>query len=68
MSSQYCTEKCLSCRIDPVGPREEAKARVEFKPITEGTRTLAVKFKSDKLCNVHSSRRIVVKKPLPSED
>lgn len=67
MLSQYCTEMCLSCRVDPVGPKEEAKARVELKPTTEGTYMLVAKFKSDKLFNIHNSLNIDVK-PLPLAD
>ncbi|XP_075882355.1 protein-glutamine gamma-glutamyltransferase 2-like [Nelusetta ayraudi] len=51
----------IETRIEPVGPKEEAKARVEFKPTTAGTCMLVVRFKSDKLSNVNQSLNIDVK-------
>lgn len=51
----------IETSIEPVGPKEEAKARVEFKPSTVGTCMLVVRFNSDKLSNVNSSLNIVVK-------
>lgn len=51
---------CLSCSVDPVGPQEEAKARIEFKPTTVGTCMLVVRFKSDKLSNINNSLNIIV--------
>lgn len=66
--SKYCTKTYLSCRIDQVGPEEEAKARVEFIPTAEGTCLLVVKFESDKLSNITNSVNIVVTKPVSSED
>lgn len=52
---------CLSCRVDPVGPQEEAKARMELRPTTVGLCMLVVKFKSDKLSNINNSLNILVK-------
>lgn len=53
---------CLSsCSIDPVGPQEQAKARIEFKPTTVGTCVLVVRFKSDKLSNINNALNILVK-------
>ncbi|KAH0619337.1 hypothetical protein JD844_019373 [Phrynosoma platyrhinos] len=48
----------------PVGPGEEAKARVDFAPRQSGLRKLVVDFESDKLKGVKGYRNVIIA-PLP---
>lgn len=50
----------VSCRIGDVGPRQEAKARVQFRPSKAGATVLLVNFDSDKLTNIKSFINVVV--------
>lgn len=47
-------------RIDDVGPRQEAKASVQFRPSQAGATVLLVNFNSDKLTNVRSFINVTV--------
>uniref|UniRef100_A0A3Q3IH57 Protein-glutamine gamma-glutamyltransferase 2 n=1 Tax=Monopterus albus TaxID=43700 RepID=A0A3Q3IH57_MONAL len=50
-----------SCRIGAVGPKQEAKARLEFTPTAAGSSVLLVNFDSDKVRNIKSFINVVVK-------
>lgn len=50
-----------SCRAGAVGPKQEAKATVEFSPSSVGTCVLLVNFDSNKLRNIKSLVNVVVK-------
>lgn len=48
-------------RTGAVGPKEEAKASVEFSPSSSGSTVLLVNFDSNKLSNIKSFVNVVVK-------
>lgn len=50
----------VSCRIGDVGPRQEAKASVQFSPSRVGATVLLVNFHSDKLTNIKSFINVVI--------
>lgn len=50
----------VSCRIGDVGPRQEAKASVQFRPSRAGATVLLVNFTSDKLINIKSFINVVI--------
>ncbi|XP_068588655.1 protein-glutamine gamma-glutamyltransferase 2-like [Cebidichthys violaceus] len=54
--------KPITARIGTVGTLQEAKASVEFRPTSAGSRVLLVNFDSDKLKNISSFINVVVKK------
>lgn len=51
----------VSCRITDVGPRQEAKASIQFRPSRAGDAVLLVNFDSDKLNNIKSSINVDVR-------
>ncbi|XP_019944770.2 protein-glutamine gamma-glutamyltransferase 2-like [Paralichthys olivaceus] len=53
--------KPITVKIGTVGRKQEAKARVEFRPTRVGSSRLLVNFDSDKLKNIKSFINVVVK-------
>ncbi|XP_037629374.1 protein-glutamine gamma-glutamyltransferase 2-like [Sebastes umbrosus] len=53
--------KPITARIGAVGPKQEAKASVDFSPTSTGSCVLLVNFDSDKLKNIKSFINVVVK-------
>ncbi|XP_059189614.1 protein-glutamine gamma-glutamyltransferase 2-like [Centropristis striata] len=53
--------KPITAKIGTVGPKQEAKASVEFSPTGAGPSMLLVNFDSNKLKNIKSSITVVVK-------
>ncbi|XP_056897764.1 protein-glutamine gamma-glutamyltransferase 2-like [Takifugu flavidus] len=53
--------KPLTHRIGDVGPRQEAKASLQFRPSRAGATVLLVNFDSDKLNNIKSSINVDVR-------
>lgn len=53
--------KPITAKIGPVGPKQEAKANIEFSPSTAGPSKLLVNFDSDKLKNIKTFLNVVVK-------
>ncbi|XP_034551955.1 protein-glutamine gamma-glutamyltransferase 2-like isoform X1 [Notolabrus celidotus] len=53
--------KPITKKIGAVGPKQEAKASVEFSPTSAGSGVLLVNFDSNKLQNIKSSINVVVK-------
>lgn len=51
----------VSCRIGDVGPRQEAKASLQFSPSRAGATVLLVNFDSDKLNSIKSSINVDVR-------
>ncbi|KAM3838495.1 protein-glutamine gamma-glutamyltransferase 2-like [Diretmus argenteus] len=51
----------ITLRIETVGPKQEARARVEFTPSSLGPTVLLVNFDSDKLKNIKSFINVDVK-------
>ncbi|XP_074537667.1 protein-glutamine gamma-glutamyltransferase 2-like [Halichoeres trimaculatus] len=52
--------KPITKEIGAVGPKQEAKASIEFSPTTAGSSTMLVNFNSNKLQNIKSSIDVVV--------
>lgn len=50
----------VSCSIGDVGPRQEAKASIQFSPSRAGATVLLVNFHSDKLTNIKSFINVVI--------
>uniref|UniRef100_A0A7N6AUD5 Protein-glutamine gamma-glutamyltransferase 2 n=1 Tax=Anabas testudineus TaxID=64144 RepID=A0A7N6AUD5_ANATE len=53
--------KPITVKTGAVGPKEEAKASVEFSPSSSGSTVLLVNFDSNKLSNIKSFVNVVVK-------
>lgn len=53
--------KPIIAKIGSVGPKQEAKASIEFTPTTAGSNALLVNFDSHKLRNIKSFINVVVK-------
>ncbi|XP_070765894.1 protein-glutamine gamma-glutamyltransferase 2-like [Enoplosus armatus] len=53
--------KPITAKIGAVGPKQEAKASIEFTPTSAGSSVLLVNFDSDKLRNIKSFINVVVK-------
>ncbi|CAG6021231.1 unnamed protein product [Menidia menidia] len=53
--------KPITAKVGTVGPKQEAKASIEFKPTIAGSGALLVNFDSDKLKNIKCSISVVVK-------
>ncbi|XP_028265656.1 protein-glutamine gamma-glutamyltransferase 2-like isoform X2 [Parambassis ranga] len=52
--------KPITEKIGGVGPKQEAKASIEFRPTSPGSQVLLVNFDSDKLRNIKSFITVVV--------
>nr|XP_046251978.1 protein-glutamine gamma-glutamyltransferase 2-like [Scatophagus argus] len=53
--------KPTTAKIGAVGPKQEAKASIEFRPTSAGSSVLLVNFDSNKLRNIKSFINVVVK-------
>lgn len=54
----YCVHD--PCRIGSVGPKQEAKASIDFIPSSAGSSVLLANFNSDKLRNIRGFIDVVV--------
>ncbi|KAM9342745.1 protein-glutamine gamma-glutamyltransferase 2-like [Pholidichthys leucotaenia] len=53
--------KPITAKIGSAGAKQEAKAKIEFRPTKAGSSMLLVNFDSDKLKNIKNSINIIVK-------
>lgn len=60
MNSDVISEHFLHRVDSPVGPGQDAKAKIYFTPTLSGVRKLVVNFNSDKLCHVEGYRNIII--------